>query len=141
MRISYSEDEDYPGQFGLWQANCDRSIAGRAGQLALRELEAALLALPEKRLIAHELERDGDVCAIGALVKYKGITPKNDPDGEMDLIGVECGIPRLAAWKLVELNDSILDTKWSDGKLIPLTPEERYQSVLDWVRKRLKSVA
>ena len=45
-RIAYSDDEDFPGQFGMWQANCDRSFSGRAGRSVLRELEAALLALP-----------------------------------------------------------------------------------------------
>lgn len=27
MRINYSEEEDFPGQFGLWQGNCQRSFA------------------------------------------------------------------------------------------------------------------
>jgi len=43
MRIGYSEDEDYPGQFELWQANCQRSLKGKKGQAALRELEACSL--------------------------------------------------------------------------------------------------
>ncbi len=72
-RISYSDEEDVPGQFALFQANCRRSLQGKAGQIALRELEAALLALPDKRLIAEKLiDADGEVCAIGALAKYKG---------------------------------------------------------------------
>jgi hypothetical protein len=71
MRISYSEDEDYPGQFELWQDNCERSLRGLAGQKSLRELEAALLALPSKRLIAHELDNGEDCCAIGALCRMK----------------------------------------------------------------------
>lgn len=44
MRISYSDEEDSPGQFALFQANCRRSLQGKKGQAALRELEAALLA-------------------------------------------------------------------------------------------------
>ena len=47
MRVNYSEDEDYGGQFNLWQANCRRSRRGKKGQAALRELEAALLGMPE----------------------------------------------------------------------------------------------
>jgi len=176
-RINISEDEDYPGQFDLWQANCNRQINGKAGQAALRELEAALLALPQKRLIrnavAHE---DGDVCAVGALLvlkhaQRKGITrdaaikvyaspegyePDDYWDGNdtADLAEAE-GIPKLLAWQLVYLNDEDLDTVWevACGPPYPpkgvypykggiayvreMTPEERYERVLAWVRERL----
>jgi hypothetical protein len=137
MRIGYSDEEDYPGQFGLWQGNCSRSLSGRNGQASLRELEAALVALPSKRLIANELDDGEDVCAIGALVRYKQHTPKADPECEMEDIGVECGMPRLVAWKVVELNDIELDYRWTGGSRVPYTPEERYISVLQWVRKQL----
>jgi hypothetical protein len=142
MRINYSEDEDYPGQFGLWQANCRRSLSGRSGQAALRELEAALLALPSKRLIAGELNDGKDVCAIGALVRYKRHIPVADPEDQMEEIGVECGMPRLVAWKVVELNDVELMGRYdySDdphGRFVPLTPEGRYIAMLKWVRELL----
>ena len=169
MRIGYSEDEDYPGQFGLWQGNCQRSLKGKAGQAALRELEAALLALPDKRLIAHKLiDRDGDVCSIGALAKYKGrdlvaetrgqladvgidhFDDEIDGDGEMEEIGMELGMPRLVAWKVVELNDIQLggsDLVTCDGPYrwpaekpktwVAMTPEVRYERVLEWVRRQL----
>src|SRR5690242_7152069 len=98
IRIGFSEDEVYPGQFELWQANCDRSLAGKKGQAALRELEAALLALPAKRLIANEFDDGEDVCAIGAVFRYKRMSaPKADPQYEMEDVGVECGMPRLVA--------------------------------------------
>lgn len=141
MRISYSDEEDYPGQHGLWQANAMRSIKGKKGQVALRELEQALLALPEKRLIARELENaDGEGCAIGALAKYRNYTPKADPDWEMELVGMELGMPHMVAWKVVALNDMDLD-KYYDRKLdrcVPYTPEERYERVLAQVRKWLE---
>lgn len=143
MRISYTDEEDYPGQFGLWQGNCDRSISSKAGQSALRELEQALLALPEKRLIANALEdADGEVCAIGALAKYRGVTPKGDPE-EMELIGVELGMPKLVAWKVVALNDIDTDFYYDkkDGRRVPYTPEQRYERVLAQVRKWLKKDA
>jgi hypothetical protein len=136
MRISYSDEEDYPGQFGLWQGNCTRSIKSKAGQAALRELEQALLAMPEKRLIANELEdADGEVCAIGALAKYRGVTPKTDPE-EMELVGVELGMPKLVAWKVVCLNDVEIDFYYDrkEERCVSYTPEERYERVLAQVR-------
>ena len=170
MRISYSDDEDFPGQFNIWQANCRRSLRGRKGQAALRRLEAALVAMPEKalrqgKLVAH----DGSVCAIGALARAEGKLPEPEPlqtdefDDEYEDEGDtsewatdNLGFPKLVAWKVVEQNDIQLDTKWIrlegpvrtawelDHKwphnlyaIVPLTPEERYDKMLAWVRAQL----
>lgn len=156
MRLNYSDEEDRPGQFALWDANCRRSIAGKVGQRELRELEAALLAMPEKRLIHGELtDDDGGVCAIACYARHKGLDlSKFDPEDESDEVGIAAGMPRLVAWQVVALNDITLDTVWevAHGPVqrghgvykggIPLvrdmTPEERYTAVLKWVRARLK---
>lgn len=155
MRINYSDEEDQPGQFALWNANCRRSIKGRAGQRELRQLEAALLALPEKRLIHGALTNgEGGVCAIACYAKHKGIElSKFDPDDESDEVGIAAGMPRLVAWQVVALNDIHLNKVWerAHGPIqrghgvyqggIPLirdmTPEERYEKVLAWVRTQL----
>ncbi len=159
MRLNYSEEEDRPGQFALWEANCRRSMRGKRGQQALRELEAALLALPEKRLIHNSLtDDDGGVCAIACYAKHKGVDlSRYDPEDESDQVGIDAGMPRLVSWAVVALNDLTLDTVWevAEGPLgrwdatykggIPLirdmTPEERYERVLAWVRKQLSHAA
>jgi hypothetical protein len=157
MRLNYSDDEDYPGQFNLWQANCARSLRGKAGQAELRELEAALVALPEKRLIHGALtDEDGGVCAVACYARHKGIDLSTfDPEYESDDVGVRAGMPRLVAWKVVALNDIELES-WCGYVEGPatreesryahrgvwvhrdLTPEERYEKVLAWVREQLK---
>lgn len=140
-RINYSEDEQFPGQFHLWQANCDRSLRGRPGQAALRELEAALVALPTKRLITNELDNGVDCCAIGAVVRHRGLDPEKiaeefDTEYEMEEVGVELGMPTLVAWKIVEVNDI---TTGSYNVRVPYTPEQRYADVLRWVRAWLQT--
>lgn len=155
MRIGYSDEEDYPGQFGLWRGNCQRSLKGRKGQVALRELEAALLALPEKRLIAQELVDDeGSVCAIGAVARQRGrLDDHMRTRGEYDMedVGVQLGMPRLVAWKIVEMNDVILEGfdlvfdlpgpwRWPGEQpymRIPITPETRYERMLEWVQSQI----
>ena len=152
MRINYSEEENWPGQFELWQANCWRSIYGKAGQYELRELETALLAMPEKRLIRGALtDEKGGVCAIACYAKHKGVDLSTfDPDDESDEVGIAGGMPRLVAWKVVELNDILLNTVWevAHGPIPPgyrvykggvrdMRPEERYEKVLGWVRAHL----
>lgn len=156
MRLNYSDDEDYPGQFNIFQANCRRSLRGKAGQRELRELEAALLALPTKRLIHGALtDDDGGVCAIACYAKHKGVDLSTfDPDANYsDEVGIAGGMPRLVAWKVVEQNDFQIDGRWirAEGPAINIwghrgpdsvwmeyTPEERYEKVLAWVRSELR---
>lgn len=77
----FPEGDEYdPLAQGRWEANVVRSIKGRKGQKALRDLRDALLAMPEKRLIRDDFATpDGEVCAVGAAVAYqraqaKGVT-------------------------------------------------------------------
>jgi hypothetical protein len=120
MRLNYTEDEDFPGQFNLWQANCRRSLRGKQGQAALRRLEAALMAMPEKSLRSGKLvAHDGSVCAIGALARAEGKLPEPEPVGDWEDDDVDdtadwaterLDIPKLVAWKVVAQNDIINDT-------------------------------
>ncbi len=83
-------DIDYDGtewDFIRWQGAKKQAFASKYGKERLRELEAALLALPNKRLISgHLIEpydspagwvpseavtEPGDVCAVGAFCAYK----------------------------------------------------------------------
>jgi hypothetical protein len=132
-RISYCDEEDYPGQFGLWQGNCERSLRGKRGQEELRELRAALLSLPEKRLIHGVLEsEDGEVCAIAAYGKRKGLDlSKFDLDYDSDEVGIAGGMPKLVAWKVVEMNDEELHKGY--------TPEQRYEKMLAWIESKLEA--
>ncbi len=167
-RISYSDEEDTPGQFALFEANVKRSCAGKQGQWALRELEAALLALPRPRLVKDALAEDGDCCAVGCLVlalrvqrgedraavlaDLEGSDPE-DEDAAQEM-AEPLGIPHLVGWQLVALNDMYCATVWevADGPIqrghgvyrggIPyvrdMTPEERFDRVLAWVRSHLR---
>lgn len=166
MRINWTDEEERPGQFALWDANCLRSMRGKAGQLALRRLEAALLAMPEKRLVRGKLvSHDGDVCAIGALARAEGKLPDPEPldvdgfedddvDDTAEFAEAKLAFPSLVAWKVVAFNDLSCDDVWevADGpiqrghgqykggipNIRPMTPEERYEKVLAWVRGNLR---
>jgi D-alanine-D-alanine ligase-like ATP-grasp enzyme len=141
-RICVAEEEEFPGQAELWEANRDRSLRGRKGQAALRELETALLELPEKRLIANHLKDDeGGVCALAALAKYKGAELPEEVEAEYDdeygvaiqdqmvAFGKSLGVPRMVAIDIVYQND---DTWWKE-----LTPEERYRKMLNWTQRHI----
>lgn len=130
MRVVYRGDEEFPGEYELQRANMRRSGQGARGQRALREIEAALIDLPAKRLIHGTLIDDnGDVCAIAAYGRHKGVDLSTfDAEEDSVDVGIIGGMPRLVAWQIVELNDS--------GRRE--TPEERYVRVLAWVREQLR---
>src|ERR1043166_9367326 len=72
MRIQFADEEAFPNAAFLFEANRERSLKSRGGQAALRRLEAALLALPEKKLVADVIENaEGMVCGLGALAKHE----------------------------------------------------------------------
>ena len=137
-RIDYSDDEPYPGAFGLWRGNVNRSLQGKRGQSALRFLRESLLALPEQRLIANAIARDGEVCAIGAVLVHQQPDPLlrayelaylETIDEEEDTTEyAPMDFPRLVAWAVVEASDYTFDY---------LTPEQRYEKMLAWVEARL----
>lgn len=143
MRIEYSDDEEWTGQFALWQANCDRSIRGRVGQRVLKILEAALVEMEDKRLIAEAFASDDGICASGVLVlKLRTLRGESSEEILEDLKAVDVndshattklakavGIPRLVNWQLVAQNDEVLGS---------VTPEERYTRILAWVREQIR---
>lgn len=75
----YDYEEYFPNQGELWHANVKRALAGRRGKKALAELREALLALPEKRLIA------GALCTIGGVEKRVTDDPHGWYRGDLEL--------------------------------------------------------
>ena len=147
-RVEYN-DGDNPSVY-LWDSYVRRSTNSPRGQATLKEMEAALLALPQKRLIDNYLCRKGDVCILGAVAlerRIKGgesretaIAKLESIDDDLDL--EEGSAPEYArdrlgmafslAWSAMEQNDEFYEGK---------TPEQRYEGVLAWVRERIKPEA
>ena len=158
MRIRFSEDEEFNNAAILWEANQERSLKSRKGQLALRRLEAALLALPEPKLVADAIkDSDGVVCALGALAineSYQGDLElpqppaPNAPEAEWDkwyvdhdddygsraveeamlALAESLDVPKMVAIAIIAENDNEYGIK---------TPEDRYRHVLSWTRSWL----
>jgi hypothetical protein len=116
---------------------------GEVRALEFAEVEEALLALPERKLVEGTLASEEGVCAIGALVALKrakrdGIEmaeaiaamPKEDPDDsdifDTALAGQGAGLSWSVAWHMAYLNDETFEGA---------TPEQRYVKILAWVRR------
>ena len=141
-RSNYSDDCE---NLELWRANVERTIAGKRGQALLKELEAALTALPEKALISADMARpeDDSVCALGAVALKRGIEKGKDrltvlkeiaekfPEGcEAEELADDFNISSMLAREITYVND----------ELARGSPQERYEYVLKWARKQIVKV-
>lgn len=129
-RSGYSDDLD---KWALicWRGQVASAIRGQRGQQLLKDLLAALDAMPEKRLIAEDLvNSDGEVCALGCLGKARGIDMAGiDPEEPEQVAKVFDIAPQLAQ-EIVYEND--------EGRWHPETPESRFDRMREWVVKHIK---
>lgn len=131
-RSGYSDDTD---QWDLirWRGAVTSAIRGKRGQQFFRDLLAALDAMPEKRLIADELETpEGNVCAIGALGKARGVDMREIDPENYDRVANVFGIAAPLAQEVVYMNDE--GGSWKE------TPEQRFYRVRGWVARQIKTV-
>lgn len=139
-RSGYSEDCEY---LELWRGAVDRAIAGRRGQTLLQELEAALLALPEKRLCAFDVAnpKTGEVCALGAVALKRRLDKgavrlaalreieEEFPEGvEAETMCGEFNIAEALAKEITYIND----------EAAPADAQRRYEHVLRWVQSKIR---
>jgi hypothetical protein len=143
-RSGYSEDLD-PWALIRWRGAVASAIRGKRGQTLLKEMEAALLALPEKKLTRNEFANveEGSVCALGAVALKRKLEKGVDrqqalkelatqfPEGcEAEQASAEFDISDALAKEITWINDEQI---W---RRTP--PEERYKEVLAWVREQIK---
>ena len=137
-RSGYKEDGDYDYWSAImWAGQVASAIRGKRGQSLLRDLLAALDAMPEKRLIAEDLgrlniaRRSYDVCALGALgvkrcINLEALDPE-DYDSVADAFGVAHQLVR----EIEHQNDEVLYPGYT-------TPEARWQHMRAWVATRVR---
>lgn len=159
-RVSDYDDYD-PLDAGRWEHNLTAALNGKKGQVALREIEAALLALPEPKL-AYETfckVEDGQVsaCVLGVYARHKGITPPEDLNGDefgpspaeesADWARANLGLVFTLAYTLVDINDTGAGhyegagTEADPKRWVQESEEARYVRVLRYVRHHIKAPA
>lgn len=125
-RSGYSDDYEDNSAY-LYRGAVNSAINGRRGQAFLRDLLAALDALPEKRLIEGELECQDGVCALGALGKARGVNMTGLDPEDADRVATTFGIASALAREIVYENDEG-GHYWNQE-----TPEARFARVREWV--------
>lgn len=124
-RCGYSDDLDNLA-LGRWRGQVESALRGKRGQLFLRELIADLDAMPQKRLIKNELEEGGEVCALGALGRARGVALAEIDTYDYEQLGSTFDIAHQLAQETMYVNDEYGST-----------PEQRWQTVRDWAEENL----
>jgi hypothetical protein len=132
-RSGYSDDYDNYAVLMCYRGVVASATRGKRGQRFFRELVAALDVMPEKRLIAHDLENPEGVCALGALGKQKGVAlPRLDPEDDYgengDRLAPVFDIASQLANEVMYMND---DRSENDS------PERRWKRMRDWAARQI----
>lgn len=156
-RSGFSDECDDPLAEGRWTAAVNSSLRGKRGQAFLRELLAALDAMPDKRLIANSAAKDGCMCTLAVVAAQRGHDlQKLDSDmamWEWGRIAEQLGISQAMAREVMYLNDKgVSEMGW-----VPVAgptdqwgrepevytelagaAERRWQYMRGWVAQQLK---
>jgi hypothetical protein len=115
-----------------WRGQVASAIKGKRGQTFLKELVDALDRLPAKRLIANDLIKDGEVCAMGAIGLKRNVALEKLDVDDYEGIAEAFGI----AHQLVQEIEFINDEPFS---YLEKTPEQRWERVKKWATDNIKA--
>jgi hypothetical protein len=125
-RSGYSDDYDEDGTGGLWRGAVMTAIRGKRGQAALKELAAAMDAMPEKVLAAESLvTEDGEFCTLGVLGQARGIDMNPIDPEDWEAVAKAFNIAPAMVREIVYENDEGLsDYEWVEFVLCgPIRPQ------------------
>jgi hypothetical protein len=131
-RSNYSDDTDDNWQLIKWRGMVASATRGKRGQQFFRDLVAALDAMPEKTLIAYELENLEGVCAIGSLGRARSIDMSKLDQEEPEGVAAAFNIAPCLAQEVVYMND-----EWLYGE----SPEDRWKRMRRWAEEMIKKVS
>jgi hypothetical protein len=125
-RSGYDDGCDDSWSLIRWRGAVASALRGKRGQEFLKEMLAALDALPEHKLIREDLAVGDAVCAIGAVGKARGIDMSNIDPEDRESVGAAFGISPAMAAEIVYMNDDW----WNARKE---SPEDRFTRMRGWV--------
>lgn len=134
--MSRSGYSDYCDGWDLirWRGAVSAAIRGKRGQAFLKEMIAALDAMPDKNLIAHELSTaSGEVCAMGAVGRHRGLDMSAIDPEEPGVVAKAFGVAGALVQEIAYLNDEFRD--WQRN--LPDTDALRWKYMRDWCEAQI----
>jgi len=128
-RSGYSDDIEDQWQWIRWRGQVASAIRGKRGQRLLKDMAEALDAMPEKILITEELQKNGCVCALGALAAHKGIPVGEVDPWDTDEVAKTFDVASPLSREIVFEND--------EGNFWHETPEQRWVRMRNWVQRNI----
>lgn len=135
-RSGYSDDAE---NVNLWRGAVASSIRGKRGQAFFREMLAALDTMPEKRLVPFELEQAGEVCALGAVGKTRGVAMDGIDAEDNETIARLFGIPHVLACEIMYENDEHEIYDPEARRYLDEAPEDRFIRMRAWIASKIAS--
>jgi hypothetical protein len=107
------------------------AFRGKRGQAFLKEILAALDAMPEKRLVGDSLEdQEGAVCTLGAVGKARNMVMSQIDPEDYHTVAGKFGIAEAMAREIVYMND---EASWGNE-----TPEQRWSRMRIWIAGNIR---
>ena len=123
-RSEYTDDCD-GWDFVRYRGAVTSAMRGKRGQVLLIELADAMDAMPVKELIAHELVKQGGVCALGVVGQKRGIALESIDPEDSRTVAEQFNIANAMAQEIVFVND---EAAWDDE-----SPQQRWSRMRRWV--------
>lgn len=128
-RSGYVDDLGYT-ELNLYRGRVARAMKGKRGQRFLRELGAAMDAMPVKELIADKLiDVNGKCCAIGVVCKSRNIDVSKVDYEDPISVARAVGISQSMAAEIEYEND--------EAVYYIETPNRRWERIRKWVASNL----
>lgn len=135
-RHRYVDDFDDDLAAGRWRGAVRSAMRGKRGQAFLREMLAALDAMPNKRLTRAELiAEDGEVCAMGCVLAQRRVDASAIDPEDYERVASVTGLAEAMVREIAYEND---DGAWIVSKE---TPEDRWTRMRAWTAKQIIATA
>lgn len=132
-RHGYDDDSGFDSTEDQWayirhRGAVESALRGKRGQAFLKELGAALDAMPEKKLVKGELEADGQFCALGIVGAARGLDVAKIDTFDWEKLSDVFGIAESMARQIMWTNDDgLIEDYWQREELCgPVTPEHYF---------------
>ncbi|MFD1839100.1 hypothetical protein [Paracidovorax cattleyae] len=138
-RSGYTDDyDDDPLAGGRWRAAVKSAINGKRGQQALREILAALDAMPEQALIGESLvTAEGEFCTLGVLGQARGLDMRSVDPEDWDAVAALFNLAPAMVREVVFENDEVVNTyRWVDVEICGPMPPRHFRRPYGYERHR-----